>query len=153
MQQRFCRMLVFAGISNYERWRANLLAAEGYVGTCSCLWRMTCLSSPQQWQDVLLAVKALRKQSMKDTLAQLCCLLLLRFTVQPLLSAAYAAAAFVADIYGTAIKQGPSLPVANRSALMTDFRSNSTRFRNRILTTLTQVTLYRRLHICTFLRH
>ncbi|CAL5227211.1 g10130 [Coccomyxa viridis] len=69
------------GISNYERWRANLLAAEGYI-------------------------------------------------------------AFVADIYSTAVKQGPSLPAANRSVLMSEFRTNSTKFRTRVLTSLAQVRTY-----------
>ena len=65
-----------------------------------------------------------------------------------------AAAAFVADIYGTAVKQGPSLPLANRSALMSEFRTNSTKFRNRVLAGLTQVSrqsLYTPAHVlqCT----
>ena len=54
-------------------------------------------------------------------------------------STAAAAAAFVADIYGTGVKQGPSLPLANRSALMSEFRTNSTKFRSRVLAGLTQV--------------
>ena len=38
------------------------------------------------------------------------------------------------------MKQGPSLPAANRSALMSEFRTNSTKFRTRVLTALKQVT-------------
>ena len=54
-----------------------------------------------------------------------------------------AAAAFVADIYSTAVKQGPSLPAANRSVLMSEFRTNSTKFRTRVLTSLAQVSCKR----------
>ncbi|CAL8466849.1 g6385 [Coccomyxa elongata] len=66
------------GISNYERFRANLLASMGYVG-------------------------------------------------------------FVADIYSQSVQQGPSLPAANRSALMAPFRSNSSYFRPRLLAALSTV--------------
>ncbi|CAK0757371.1 hypothetical protein CVIRNUC_002534 [Coccomyxa viridis] len=66
------------GISNYERWRANLLAAQGYI-------------------------------------------------------------AFVADVYNTSVQQGPTLPIAARSALMGEYRSNSTKWRNRLLAALTKV--------------
>ena len=61
----------------------------------------------------------------------------------PSLTAVTAAAAFVADIYGTAVKQGPSLPAANRSVLMSEFRTNSTKFRTRVLTSLAQVSRQR----------
>ena len=49
------------------------------------------------------------------------------------------AAAFVADVYNTSVQQGPTLPIATRSVLMGEYRSNSTRWRNRLLAALTQV--------------
>nr|QOL01091.1 putative extracellular protein CSOL_020 [Pseudococcomyxa simplex] len=66
------------GISNYERFRANLLASMGYAG-------------------------------------------------------------FVADVYSQSVQQGPSIPVANRSALMMPFRSNSSYWRSRAVAALTTV--------------
>ena len=49
------------------------------------------------------------------------------------------AAAFVADVYNTSVQQGPTLPIATRSALMGEYRSNSTKWRNRLLAALTKV--------------
>lgn len=48
-------------------------------------------------------------------------------------------AAFVADVYNTSVQQGPTLPIAARSALMGEYRSNSTKWRNRLLAALTKV--------------
>lgn len=41
-------------------------------------------------------------------------------------------AAFVADIYGTTVQQGPSLPMANRSALTRTYSGNQTLYLQRI---------------------
>ena len=49
------------------------------------------------------------------------------------------AAAFVADVYNTSVQQGPTLPIATRSVLMAEYRSNSTKWRNRLLAALTKV--------------
>ena len=48
-------------------------------------------------------------------------------------------AAFVAPLYNTSEPTGPALPVADRSILTSQFRANSTHFRNRVLAGLTQV--------------
>ena len=53
----------------------------------------------------------------------------------------YVPAAFVADIYTTAVQQGPSLPQANRSALTQQYTSNQTLFVARQLGALDTVRL------------
>ncbi len=48
----------------------------------------------------------------------------------------------MADIYSQSVKPGPSLPAANRSALMAPFRSNSSYFRPRLLAALSTVSVH-----------
>ena len=52
---------------------------------------------------------------------------------------AQAVAAFVADIYSTAVQQGPSLPAANRSALTTAFGNNPALYASRMHAALDEV--------------
>ena len=109
----------YDGIGNYERWRADLLASQGYVGAPAALSRLPLV------QATYVTGNRGTHRSHEHCLGKVAkCAMCI---------------GFVADIYNSSVAQGPSLPEADRSVTMAIYNKNLTLLHSRLLGALAAV--------------